>query len=336
MLAPAPTEPVAFARGVLEGYDLAVKCWKRDRGHNVTLELDDPVPEVLRAWQGVPLGTAAAKLREALSRNPDDPAAGPLLAALEGRQGRAREAAAALETHVARHPRDAAGWNALGVACARLGGAGAAARKLDCYRRATELAPTDATAWANLGNALAAAGRPAEAIRPGLNATRLRRNYVYAWMNLGRAYGLLGERGREKEAYRRAIEVPPESEQCPFARFNLALCHEEEKSYGEAVRWYRDALAVGLPQGPKSRAAALFHHNLARALYHAGEYAAAAREANAALAIAPTLPEPYSLLGHLYALAGQAEPSRKAFRKATKLLAVHGPSAPDAPLRHAE
>ena len=306
------------------------------RGHNVTLQVEDPMPEVLAAWRGVPLAAGTGWLVELLGRQPEHPSARLIMAQLLARQGRAAEAAAALEEHVRRHPADAAGWNALGVASARLSGEDARARKLVCYERATQLDPAHAPGWANLCNALAAAGRARESVAAGLKAVALRPQYVYAWMNLGVSYGILGDAPREKDAYRHAIEVPATDEKCPFARFNLGLCHEKDRDYASAVRWYRDALRVGLPQGPRSRHAALFHYNLGRALYLAGQYSEATREANAALEIDSKLPEPYSLLGHLFEKAGQPGPSRRMFTVATRLLARYGPSNPNQPQRHGE
>jgi Flp pilus assembly protein TadD len=329
-------KPVAVARAVLISYDAAVYEYKRSRGHNVTLGLENPMPEVLAGWRGVPLPTACGWLTEHLVHDPADLQARPLLAQLLGRQGKSDEAARVLEAHVERHPADADGWNALGVACARLPGPRALARKLTCYEKATSLDPKNAGAWANLCNARAAAGRPREAVEAGLRAVALRQHYVYAWMNLGVAYGLLEDGPREKDAYRHSIEVPADFEKCPFARFNLALCYEKDKAYAEAVRWYQDALRVGLPEGPRSRRAALFHYNLGRALYLAGQYVEATRAATEALKIDPKLPEPTSLLGHLFEKAGQKNLSRKMFVKATQLLAKYGPSQPDEPQRHGE
>lgn len=57
---------------------------------------------------------------------------------------------------------------------------------------------------------------------------------------------------------------------------------------------------------------------------------------NEALKIDPKLPEPNSLLGHLFEKTGQKDLSRKMFVKATQLLAKYGPSQPDEPLRHGE
>lgn len=327
------TDPVAAARRVLADYDAHVKAFKLSRGANVTLQLDDPDLEANRAWRGSKLVDAIRWLREALEQNPQHPTARLTLAALLGRRAELSVAADELEEHVKRHPADAHAWNALGVASSR---AGRPERKLECYRKATALDPNEPSAWANLGNALAVAGKVDDAIAAGLKAVALRPGYVYAWMNLGVAYGMKGDRTAEKNAYLKAVEVPPDAEQCPFARFNLGLCYEQEKRYEEAVRWYRDALRVGLPQGPKSRQAALFHHNLARALYFAGHYPHAAREATEALKIDKRLPEPHSLLGHLFQKAGKAEESRKMFLIATQLLKQYGASSPDTPQRHFE
>lgn len=336
------TDPVGAARKVLADYDAAVKKWKTERGHNVTLQLEDPVPEVLAAWAGTPLPRVCERLRDLLEKQPKHPTARLVLAQLESRQGHLGVAADELEDHVALHPEDASAWNLLGVACSRIEGSknrtlgqAAGKRKLEAYRTATRLAPHDATAWANLSNALAASGRPAGSVEAGLKAVKLREHYVYAWMNLGVAYGLMKKTKEEKEAYLAAIEVPPDDEQCPFARFNLALCFEQEKDYAGAIRWYRDALRVGLPQGPRSRQAALFHHNLARALYHNDEFTEATKEATEALKIDSRLPEPHSLLGHLFEKAGQPEQARKLFLAATRLLAKYGESKPDARLPHA-
>lgn len=337
LVGPAGAWPdrVGLAAAALTRYDAAVRAHKLARGANVTLQLEDPMPEVLAQWRDVPLDEAARWVVTRLTREGSERSWRPLLAQLYGRQGRASEAVAVLEEHVKLFPDHAEGFNALGVACARLGAAGAG-RKLACYEQTVKLDPKNATGWANLCNALAAAGKPREAVAAGLHAVSLRAHYVYAWMNLGVAYGLLNDAPREKEAYRNAIEVPPGYEQCPFARFNLGLCYEKDKDYAAAVALYRDALRVGLPQGPGSRHAALFHHNLARALFLAGDYAAATGEATEALKIEPRLPEPHSLLGHLFEKAGQPAASRRMFVIATRLLKKYGASAPDAPLRHGE
>ena len=328
-----PGDPVAAARRVLVDYDAHVRAFKLARGHNVTLQLDDPDLEANAAWRGSRLVDAIRWLREALDKNPRHPTARLTLAQLLGRRAELSPAADELEEQVKRHPADAASWNALGVASAR---AGRAARKLECYRRAIALDQSDASARANLCNALAAAGKSAEAIAAGQQAVALRPGYVYAWMNLGIAYGQLGDRKAEQEAYLKAVQVPADAEQCPFARFNLALCYEQEQAYDEAVRWYRDALRVGLPQGPRSRQAALFHHNLARALYRAGQFPEAAREATEALKIDRTLPEPHSLLGHLFEQAGRPDEARRMYVIATRLLQKYGASRSDVAQRQAE
>lgn len=327
------TDPVAAARRVLAEYDAHVKAVKLARGANVTLQLDDPDLEANQTYRGSKPVDAIRWLREALDAQPQHPTARLVLAQLLGRRAELAQAADELEEHVKRHPNDAQGWNALGVASAR---AGRPERKLECYRRSIALDPGDPVPWANLGNALAVAGKPDEAIEAGLKAVALRPGYVYAWMNLGVAYGLKGDPAKEKDAYLKSVLVPPDAEQCPFARFNLGLIYEKEKNYDEAVRWYRDALRVGLPQGPKSRQAALFHHNLARALYFAGLYPHAAREATEALKIDKRLPEPHSLLGHLFEKAGKPEEARRMFVVATRLLKQYGASQPDTPQRHFE
>ncbi|MBI3892824.1 MAG: tetratricopeptide repeat protein, partial [Candidatus Wallbacteria bacterium] len=324
------------ARATLERYDRAVREYKAAHGANVTLQLDDPCPAVLSTPAAAPLSAAVAALERVVESPPEQPQARVVLAQMFQRQGRAARAVEQLEAHVKAHPADAAGWNALGVALARRGGPGALERKIQCYRESTRLAPADPAAWANLCNALAMLGKAAEAIPAGLKATALRPHYVYAWMNLGVAYGNLGDDKQEEAAYLSAIRVPATEEKCPFARFNLGLCYEKRNQYPQAVAWYHDALRVGLPQGPQSREAALFHHNLARALFRKGDYPEATLEASEALRIAPNLPEAYSLLGHLFRKAGDEASSRRMFLRATKLLAKFGPSNPDVATRHAE
>ncbi len=330
------SDEVAAARAVLSTYDDAVRAQKVRSGANVTLQLDDPCPEVLSTPKAAPLSHAVDTLTRLVLREPGHPQARIVLAQGLERMGHFGPAVEQLEAHVKLHPGDAAAWNSLGVALSRRGGKGSLERKLECYRQSTKLEATNPAAWANLCNALTMAGRPDEAIAAGLRATKLKPQYVYAWMNLGVAYGIKGDAEQEEKAYLAAIQVPATEEKCPFARFNLGLCYERRKQYPQAIAWYRDALRVGLPQGPRSREAALFRHSLARVLYQNGDYTEATFEAAEAIQTAPNLPEPYSLLGHLLEQAGDKAASRRMFVKATQLLEKFGPSHPERVTRHAE
>lgn len=336
--AAVPAEPAAVtvAQAALVAYDSAVRQFKLSHGHNVTLQLDDPCPQLLSSPAARPLSAALDQLATLLDAEASHPRARPVQAAILMRLGRNSDAIACLHEQVRRYPDDAPAWNLLGIALARRGAAGDLERRLDCYRRAAALAPGDATAWANLCNALGAAGRNEGALEAGRRAVALRPSYVYAWMNLGVSFGELGREAEEESAYLAAIRVPPSEERCPFARFNLALLYERQGRLAQAATWYRDALRVGLPQGPASKQAASFHYNLARALYRQGTFADSAFEAAEAARLAPEMPEAASLLGHLFARAGDLDASRRMFERATALLEKHGPSRPEQLARHAE
>jgi Tfp pilus assembly protein PilF len=110
-----------------------------------------------------------------------------------------------LAQRVAADPRDAAALNALAVLLARRGYLGRAAAH---FERVIELAPGFAGGYSNLGNVLYEQGKFAEAVRRYEEALALAERPEVR-VELALTWCELGDFGRAREHYRRAMQIGP-------------------------------------------------------------------------------------------------------------------------------
>ncbi len=130
-------------------------------------------------------------------------------------------------------------------------------------------------AWNNAGVLALREGRQDEAERHFLRTIELSRAHEGALMNLAALYAARGEHGKERQFRNRIDGIQRRN---PFHHFLLATEHEKQGDYAAAARRYKRAIA--LYDGEHQ-----FHHGLARAYLHLGEY----RKAGAALRRAQAL-----------------------------------------------
>ena len=103
-------------------------------------------------------------------------------------------------------PTDAKAWINLGAA---LGQAEQPDEEIEAYRKAIKLAPKYADAWYNLGVAQARREEDVEAIHAYKQALLLSPKFAKAWFNLGVLQGKLGNPHEKIRSYRKAVEADP-------------------------------------------------------------------------------------------------------------------------------
>lgn len=147
----------------------------------------------------------------------------------------------------------------------RRGDASAAARG---YERATEVRPSDARLFVNLGLARAAAGDPAQAATAYARALTLDPAQPLALVNLGIAREALGDQQAAVAAYQRALSLNAFE---PLALANLGTASLRAGDASTAIAFYERALAV-------DPSLASVHFALAQALGQRGELVRALTE----------------------------------------------------------
>ena len=127
------------------------------------------------------------------------------------------EAAARRATQI--DPLSAEAWANLGDALAQQGKNDEGVK---ASRRAVELDATQAALWYNYGVSLAATGDGPGAAAAYRRALAIDSTHVGAWNNLGALHGGQGQLAEARRAYEKAVELAPNSIQ---ARMNLALAY---------------------------------------------------------------------------------------------------------------
>ncbi|MGJ4728368.1 tetratricopeptide repeat protein [Luteimonas sp. SDU101] len=131
-------------------------------------------------------------------------------------------------------------------------------------------------AWNNAGVLALREGRRDDAERHFLRTLELSNTHEGALMNLAALYAARGDLARERQLRKRIDGIQRRN---PFHHFLLATEHEKQGDYVAAARRYRRAIA--LFDGEHE-----FHHGLARAYLHLGEYRKAGEALRHAQAVA--------------------------------------------------
>ena len=299
---------------------------------------DSPTGPLLRASAFTALGRipeAAAALREALERDPRHPEARRDLAVLLGRQGQLEEATARLEELRAEYPGRPEVLAPLGVLYVQQG---RGADGLSALTQAVQADPDSFEARHHLGALYSGLGQfgsaapqleAALALRPGdpevlfeicLLRSREERledaraaceaaaaaapESAEAQFASGDVLHYLQQGEAAERAYREAIRLDPDHVR---ARFRLGLLLYEAGRSAEVIPVLTPAVeGEKMPATAEQRAGGLT--TLGQALAATSDAEGAARRLEAAIAAAPTLPEPHLHLGNLLVRSG--DPTR--------------------------
>ena len=187
-----------------------------------------------------PLSRDAAQdvCRRALKLDPDLVETRKALASTAMVEGGYETAKDIYSSLVERNPQDADAYVGLGDALAGLGdGAGAEAY----YRRAVAIEPAYWGAHAALATYLFARGKVDESIAEWRRVTELAPSSANAWSNLGGTLNLKGDFRSALEAYDKSLKLEPSKE----AYSNLATAYFFLERFPEAVANYERAAALG-------------------------------------------------------------------------------------------
>lgn len=296
--------------------------------------LDRMLEKAAEALAAGDLARAERLSREALERDPRDPHALQLAAAVRlqqadgarasvagdssssrdwlerarrlRQQGALAEAIEASRCALERAPRDAQAWTELAHVLRWQNRLEAAH---DAATRAIAIDPALAGAWFNLGAVRVERGEIARGIEAYRKALELEPDFAEAWSNLGEALGATGDPAGEIDAYRRAAGI--DSQLAPVWS-NLGNALLEAGEVEEAVAACGRAIALE----PDYAAA---WNNLGNALRERGEHAEAIRACERAIELAPQLAQAWSNLGCALLEQGDTEQSLAAHRRALAL-----------------
>ena len=160
-------------------------------------------------------------------------------------------------------PGNAAAWCNLALGQRELG-RNAAARF--AARRAIAVNPGLAKGWIALGLVDQDGGARNEARASFKRALELEPNLANVYLSLGNLDQLEGSIGAALECYRKAQALDPTIAEVPYSRGHIF--HKATGDIGAAIESYREAIAI---RGDYAMA----HHNLANALFLAGDFAQA-------------------------------------------------------------
>jgi tetratricopeptide (TPR) repeat protein len=226
-----------------------------------------------------------------LRRRPEAGIVWQLLSVALSAQG--KDARTASSRAVQYMPGDAAAHNNLGNALAR---AGQFVDAIECYRRALKLRPHFVEARNNLaqahdglGSELAAQGRWDEAGVSFQQALDIDPNFSEAHCNLGNALRSAGQIRRSLESYDRALKIVPRFAE---AHCNRAISLRLLGRAAESQAACRNALDIN----PRLAAAFIVLGELSA---DSGDFAAAQRHFQQAIAIQPEVPEAWAGLAGL-------------------------------------
>jgi tetratricopeptide (TPR) repeat protein len=145
------------------------------------------------------------------------------------------------------------------------------------FRTATELNPSDSTAWMNLGLANGRVGNASASLRHLVRAVQAGPQNAKAHYNLGNQQREQGTLEEAIRSYRRAIELWPT---LADAHTNLAIALLTLQRFEAAIAEFRYVVRL-VPRGANG------YHNLGTALLTAGHPKAAIPELEAALRLNP-------------------------------------------------
>ncbi len=246
---------------------------------------------------------AEGEFLTALEQNPAFHQAAFNLALAYRDQGRAAEAVATLERLLELNPNDALAARQLGLIRRAQGNADAALVDL---RRATELDPTNIGAWLELGYLYLNQKEATYAEQCALRVTELDDNVAAGHSLLGLARQALGDHRKALEAFRRAVELAPESYE---ARHTLARELADTGQVAEAKAEVQLALEL-----PLARSSARIL--LAKLLMFEGDEVGAQAQIDRVLLDDVNHPEANDVLGNILMNRRAFDEAEAAFRRA--------------------
>ena len=184
------------------------------------------------------LDEAAARYRQALKQDPENPDALHLLGLIEHQRGASARAVELIGRALARDPKSAVYHGNMGAALRALG---RAADALDHIRRAVALDPGDVEMRVRLGDALDASGQTAAAGDAYREALRRDPDSADAHGALAALLARTGDAAGAVQHAARALEIEPVS---PVAHNNLAGALIAARRHDEAVATLRKAVAL--------------------------------------------------------------------------------------------
>ena len=155
------------------------------------------------------------------------------------------------------------------------------------YRQAIQARSRYWASYDAYGTYLATAGRPADAINQYRRATELAPDNATVHSNLGAAYFLLGDFGNAAAAVRRSVEITPTGE----GYSNLATMYYFDGRYDEAVAMFERAVKLA-PQDHSlwGNLADAYRYSTAKKALASATYAKAANLARESLRVNPENP----------------------------------------------
>ena len=193
---------------------------------------------------------AAAVLRSAVERRPDDPSLFHDLSVAARAAGDAAEALRAEQAALALDASNPQALNGVGLLHVE---AGRSREAVAAFEQATAADPSNATYWSNLGNARRALGEARAAEAAYRRALDVQPAHADAANGLG---VLLVQRGDAAQAvawFERALAAAPDFHE---ARLNLGIAYQESGQRAQAVAAYQQVLREAPRQATRERAAA--------------------------------------------------------------------------------
>ena len=136
------------------------------------------------------------------------------------------------------YPRAFILWNILGAANKEIG---RVARAYEAFKKVTELSPTYAGAYYNMGIMLQEQGKLEEAIKAYNNALAIKPDYTDVYYNMGIALQDQVKLEEAIEAYKKALAIKPDYIE---AYYNMGIILQEQGKLEEAIEAYNNALAI--------------------------------------------------------------------------------------------
>ena len=197
-------------------------------------------------------------------------------------------------------------WNILGAANKGLGRVQAAS---EAFRKVTELNPTYADGFSNLGTCLQEQGKLDEAIGSYKKALLLKPDYVEAHYNMGIALQDQGKLEEAIEAYSKALSLKPD-----YAEVynNMGNVLKEQGKLEEATEAYNKALTL-------KPGYAEAYTNMGVTLKKQGKLEEAIEAYNKALLLKPDYAEAYTNMGVALQEQGKLEEAIEAYNKTLSL-----------------
>jgi Flp pilus assembly protein TadD len=274
---------------------------------------EEALPGLQERYRLEILKEAAAICREGLTTDPDQ---APLLhllglLMLKSGPGSADVALACLRRASALAPDDATYLIDVGDA---LSSRGRSVEAVGIFLRAVTLAPADVRAFRGLGGALAQQGRWAEAVAVYGEALRLDPTHARTHQELGDALRSHGRVAQALSHYERAVRLEPEDAE---AHRRLGQTHLARAAWGPALDAFRRGLVV------RPRDAELLT-DVGDTLLRSGSIAEAVKTFRDALNIAPTHVRACQLLACALELLGRREEAMGAWLGLGVALDAHG------------